>query len=219
MMLACSALIFDFDYTLADSSRGVESCINYALQELGFPPVPYETVCQTIGFSLEETYARLTGNPAAQGNEFRRLFIERAEDVMVEGTFILGGIPEAIETLRKDFTLGIVSTKFRRRIEAILNREGMRDPFAVIVGAEDVIRHKPDPESLLLALEKLDVSPEEAVYIGDSIVDATAAQSAGVRFIAVLSGVTERNAFQGFDVLQFLESAKDLPGWVRDTSG
>jgi phosphoglycolate phosphatase len=214
-MLACSALIFDFDYTLADSSRGVESCINYALQKLGSPPVSYETACQTIGFSLEETYAQLTGNPASQGSEFRRLFIERAEDVMVQGTFMLDGIPEAIETLREGFTLGIVSTKFRRRIEAILDREGMRDPFAVIVGAEDVTRHKPNPESLLLALDQLDISPLEAVYIGDSLVDATAAQSAGVRFIAVLSGVTEKEAFQGFDVLQILEGVKDLPGWIK----
>ena len=78
------------------------------------------------------------------------------------------------------------------------------------MGGEDVSRHKPDPESLLLAMEQLGVGPEEVLYVGDSVSDARAAQRAGVRFVAALSGPTPREAFEGDAVYAVIESLIDL---------
>ena len=55
------AIIFDFDYTLADSSRGVIDCIKYALHALGLPSVSDKLACQTIGLSLGDTLIQLVG--------------------------------------------------------------------------------------------------------------------------------------------------------------
>jgi phosphoglycolate phosphatase len=209
-------IIFDFDYTLADSSRGVLSCNNYALAKLGFPETTYQSSCQTIGLSLWETYAYLTGEPAEEGNEFHRLFIERAEEVMADSTALFDETPTAIQALKaQNYTLGIVSTKFRYRIETILRRERFLHPFDVIVGGEDVSVHKPDPESLLLALDNLGASPVNTIYIGDSVVDAKTAENVGIPFIAVLSGVTPKQAFIGYEVVKILKSVRDLPGWIQ----
>jgi phosphoglycolate phosphatase len=93
-------IIFDFDYTLADSSHGVLSCNNYALAKLGFPETTYQVSFRTIGLSLWETYAQLTGEPAQEGDEFVRLFIEHAEVVMADNTVLLDETPAAIRALK-----------------------------------------------------------------------------------------------------------------------
>ena len=212
-----TTIIFDFDYTLADSSRGVFSCINYGLSNLGRPRTSYEAACQTIGLSLQETFAALTGEPPEDGREFARLFVERAEEVMADHTILFDKIPETIQKLKSlDYRLGIVSTKFRYRIETILRREDLLAPFETIIGGEDVVKHKPDPESLLLALSTLEVSTKESLYIGDSVVDAQTAQSVGVPFIGVLSGVTTLEEFNGYRKVGILNSISYLPGWLLD---
>jgi phosphoglycolate phosphatase-like HAD superfamily hydrolase len=89
-----------FRLPLADSSLGVLSCKNYALAKLGFPETTYQVSCRTIGLSLWETYAQLTGEPAQEGDEFVRLFIEHAEVVMADNTVLLDETPAAIQALK-----------------------------------------------------------------------------------------------------------------------
>jgi phosphoglycolate phosphatase len=79
-----------------------------------------------------------------------------------------------------------------------LKREGLLHFLDVIVGGEDVSKHKPDPESLNLAIRKLVLPQEELIYVGDSVTDAKMAKRSGVSFIAVLSGVTPRDAFDAY---------------------
>ncbi len=219
MRTTFNTIIFDFDYTLADSSRGVVSCVNFALENLGFPPTTYKKSCQTIGLSLPETFAYLTGEPAKQGQEFARLFVDQAERVMTDRTVLFPSTPPAIKKLKRlGYQLGIVSTKFRYRIEEILTRDGMLAPFDQIVGGEDVTRHKPDPESLLQALEKLNTFPQNAVYVGDSVTDAKTAANVGLPFYAILSGVTLRTAFSATPVERFFDSVGDLAAWVSENT-
>jgi pyrophosphatase PpaX len=65
---------------------------------------------------------------------------------------------------------------------------GLEDLFGVIVTSEDIEPHKPNPEPLLLALRKLETTPAEAAYVGDSPFDVEAAKAAGLRAIAVTWG-------------------------------
>lgn len=205
-------VVFDFDYTLADSSRGVIACIDFALAELGFPAVSAEAAKQTIGLSLADGFQMLVGpQHVAQSGEFARLFVKRADEVMADLTVLFESAPATIAALKtQGFSLGIVSTKFRYRIEAVLEREGLGDAFDVIIGGEDVAEHKPDPTGLLTAIERLGGVPEGALYVGDSVTDAETARRAGVSFVAVLSGVTPRQAFLGYPVYGILKSLAEL---------
>jgi phosphoglycolate phosphatase len=204
-------VIFDFDYTLADSSRGVLECVNHALRNMGLPTARPEDIKKTIGMSLSNTLATLAGRGNEErSEEFSRLFIERADEVMADMTVVLDDVPRVIGQLKdKGFCLGIVSTKFRYRIETILGRAGLLEPFDVIVGGEDVSRHKPDPEGLLMATERLG-SLESILYVGDSLSDAEAAKRAGLPFVAVLSGVTPRGAFEGYPIHRILNKLSEL---------
>lgn len=206
------AVIFDFDYTLADSSRGVIVCVKFALDQLGLPTVSDEAIRQTIGLSLKDTFLNLTRSKHyAQSQEFARLFTKRADEVMADLTVLFEPVPLTVQLLkRRNIALGIVSTKFRYRIETILSREGLLDEFQVIIGGEDVSEHKPHPKGLLTSIEKIKSSPPRTVYVGDSPTDAETAKRASVPFVVVLSGVTSRDDFKKYEVFSVIESLEGL---------
>jgi phosphoglycolate phosphatase len=207
-----SVVIFDFDYTLADSSRGVLECINHAFKGMDLPKVAAEDAQRTIGLSLTNILVTLAGREhEGRAGEFSRLFVERANEVMTDQTSVFEEVPEVIRRLKDEgVTLGIVSTKFRRRIEETLGRVDLLEPFDVIVGGEDVSRHKPDPEGLLAAIERLGGSPLGSLYVGDSVTDAETARRAGVPFAAVLNGVTPREAFKDYPAYRILDNLGEL---------
>ena len=96
------------------------------------------------------------------------------------------------------------------RVEEVLQREAMLQAFACVLGAEDVPAFKPDPSGLQLALQRLHVTAADAIYVGDTTIDAEAAANAGLRFVAVLSGPTTRSDFEGFATAAILETVGAL---------
>ena len=192
-----AAVLFDFDFTLADSSEGIVTCINYALSQMGLRESPTGDIIKTVGLYLPEALVELKGEAyRPRGDEFMRHFTRRADEVMMDGTFLLPGAEYVLRSLsRLGYRLAIVSTKYRYRIESILDRDGLRDTVEIVVGGEDVGRHKPDPEGLVIASERLGVPLDGCVYIGDSQVDARAAEAVGMSFIALMSGATTRDVF------------------------
>ena len=214
MPLRFADLLFDFDYTLADSSAGAIDCANHALRQLGLSPASPEQIRRTIGLSLHATLRQLAGDGHdGQADAFSRFFIERAEQIMVDCTVLLPGIsPILAELSQAGARLGIVSTKYRRRIESILQRDGLLDLFDVIVGGEDVPVHKPDPDGLLTAVDKMGAVPENALYVGDSPTDAETARRAGIPFAAVLTGVTPASAFDPYRPCDLFADLSALAG-------
>ena len=207
------SVIFDFDYTLADSSPGVIECINFALHTMGHERVSNEAACRTIGLSLAETFLTLGEHHEPERcHEFHELFVQRAEDVMVQSTVLYETVPAMVEALvRRGLRLGIVSTKYRRRIHDVLQRESLLHGFQVVIGGDDVEQHKPHPEGLFEAMKRLECSPASVLYVGDSLVDAELAKRAGVPLVIVLSGVTPRDHFDTYKPVAVLENISQLP--------
>ena len=208
-----TSVIFDFDYTLADSSAGEVECVNYALRAMNLPPAANSDIHTMIGVSLPETFRRLTREAnQTRSDEFVELFIKRADEVMLNYIVLFDSVRPAVKQLiANGLTLGIVSTKYHRRIEAFLKREKLTDVFNIIIGGEDVTAHKPDLTGLLMALDKLGKPPSQSIYVGDSVVDAETAQRAGVPFVAVLSGVTLKEAFRNYTPLAVIDNLRSLP--------
>ena len=208
------AVLFDFDFTLADSSVGIIACINYGLTRLGLPEAPDDEIMKTIGLYIPEALVVLAGEEhRPKGQEFFGYFTEKADDVMAGGTEIFPATGLVIPALAGlGYRVGIVSTKFRYRIEAMMQDAGLFDCLNVIIGGEDVTRHKPAPDSLIKAAGRLDLGVEDCVYVGDSDVDAGAAQSAGMRFVAVLSGTTSAETFERYPSVAVLPGVGSLVG-------
>jgi len=189
--------LFDFDLTLADSSVAIVECTEHALRQLNCAPAPPVQIRSVIGLSLPAMFRALTGDEReGRARAFARHFVERADEVMVPSTRIYPQVPELFARLgEQGLAIGIVSSKFRYRIDAILALSGLRSYVDVLVGGEDVQRHKPDPEGLLFALARLELPAASAVYVGDHAVDAQAAARAGVAFIGAVSGMTSFDAW------------------------
>jgi phosphoglycolate phosphatase len=207
------AVVFDFDLTLADSSAGAVECVNHALAVLGLPCAAPERIVATIGLSLADTLRTLTGIDSPEiAARFLGHFVERADAVMAESTFVYEHVPPLLASLRRaGLSLGVVSTKYRYRIEKILGRDSLAGHFGVIVGGEDVTRHKPDPMGLTLAVERLGVRGDEALYVGDHPVDAQTARAAGIPFVAVLTGASTIDSFAPWKTRAVLRHVGDLP--------
>jgi HAD superfamily hydrolase (TIGR01509 family) len=109
------------------------------------------------------------------------------------------GVPEALAAIRAaGVTVGLVTGKSHGAWEVTRDLLSLGD-FAVFVGDEDVSEPKPSPDGLRIAIQRLGVSPGDAVYVGDSVNDATAAREAGLRFIAAL----------------WAKSPEELPGFLE----
>lgn len=207
-----SAIVFDFDYTLADSSKGAFECINYALQQMGELEQPYEVCCKTIGLSLPETYRFLTNkDDSERADQFHYFFVKKADEIMAPNTELYDGVVELIHRLKgAGFVLGILSTKFRYRICQILDRYDLTGQFSVIVGGEDVRDHKPHPEGVFSFLSEVSMTQEEVVLVGDSLVDAEVARRSGIDFLAVLTGTTSADDFSDYSPVAIVNSVTEI---------
>lgn len=204
--------LFDFDYTLADSSRGIVTCFQIVLNRHGYTKVTEEAIKRTIGKTLEDSFSILTGiTDAEQLIGLRKEYSTEAATYMNPNTFLF---PDTIPTLQRlksqDAKLGIISTKYRYRIQSFLDEKVPYDCFSIIVGGEDVSSHKPDPEGLIYAINKLGVSSQEVIYVGDSIVDAETAQAARVTFVGVTNRVTTAEELRQYPHLKIISSLSDL---------
>jgi|TARA_Y100000310_G_scaffold228044_1_gene230292 phosphoglycolate phosphatase len=206
-------LSFDFDYTLADSSDGTVVCANYAMAALKMQQCSPSLIKRSVGLSLEKTFEFLSGfvssSPAAA--EFKRHFLDRAEQVMLQHIHFYSGTRTALDALKREgHYISIVSTKFKQRIEEALERDGL-DPFIDdIVGGDCVQKNKPDPEGLLLAMQSSGIPADRTIYVGDSVSDGECAQRAGVTFIAILSGTTSASQLTEWNPSRVLDSVEQL---------
>ena len=195
-----NTVIFDFDYTLGDTTNGIVLSAQCALEQMGEEERTYEEIKKTIGLSLSETYKALTGNmEEARADRFFALFKEKADEVMVDSAELYPGVKDMLVSLREQgYRIGIVTTKFAYRVRNIMKKFDAEKLLDVVIGVGDVTKVKPDPEGLLLAVEQLGVKKEEVLYVGDSYVDAKAAEAARMKFAGVLTGTTMRETFEQY---------------------
>ncbi len=206
------AVVFDFDYTLGDSTNGIVLSINYALSKLGYGERETEAIRKTVGLSLKDTFTVLSGKEDEnEAQAFSKCFKEKADVVMVDNTRIYPGILESLQSLKvRGYKIGIVTTKYHYRIEQILEKYNAAKLIDLIVGAEDVRIEKPNPEGLLWAVDKLSLDKKQVLYVGDSIVDAKTARNAVVDFAGVLTGTTKKEDFLEYNNIFIVNDVNDV---------
>lgn len=210
------AVIFDFDYTLGDTTDGIVLSVNYALEKLGFGMRAEADIRKTVGLSLKDTFIALAGEQNEEHAEaFVKYFREQADLVMVESARLYADTKEVLYRLKKDgYKISIVTTKFRYRIEHILDKFDASHLVDLIVGAEDVKMEKPSPEGLLFAIDSFKLEKDEILYVGDSIVDAKTAENAQAVFAGVLTGTTTADEFKRYRNVFIGERLSDVYNFI-----
>ncbi len=204
------AVLFDFDGTLADSYAAITASVNHVRARYGLPPLGEAEVRPHVGRGAE----RLLEGTVGQGDMAANLAAYRTHhpSVMYEGTRLLPGAGETLRTLRgRGLKLGVCSNKPVTFTRELLGWLGVAGCFDAVLGPEDVARPKPAPDMLLAALQQLEVSPAEALYVGDMTVDIQTARSAGLAVWVVATGSDSPEALAAAKPDRMLQGLCELP--------
>ena len=107
--------------------------------------------------------------------------------------------------------LGLVTAKRHSTVELAFAHVPLGHLFETIVGGDETERHKPDPEPLLLAAERMAARPAETAYVGDSPFDVRAAKAAGMFAVAVTwGGIHDRARLEAEEPDAIADVAEDL---------
>lgn len=187
--------IFDLDGTLLSTLNDLASSTNYALRWAGMPERTIEEVRMFVGngvkLLMERAIPEGVNNPNFEETyaKFREHYMEHNLDT----TRPYDGVPELLHELkRRGKHLAIVSNKFYAATQD-LAKHFFPDTIEVAIGERENIRKKPAPDTVLEALRQLNVSKEDAVYIGDSDVDIMTAKNCGLPCISVLWGFRDKD--------------------------
>lgn len=189
------AVLFDLDGTLIDSYPAIAASVNHVRQQCGLTPLSIAEVTRHVGRGA----AYLLQQTVGQNNLEAHLAAYRQHHVTVlrPMTVLLPGAYETLQELhRRGYRLGICSNKpitFTRELVDHLHLTPFLD---VVLGPEDVTRPKPAPDMLLLALQRLQLAPTDALYVGDMTVDIETARAAHVLVWVVATGSDPVEALQ-----------------------
>lgn len=204
--------LFDFDYTLVNSEKGILMCYRHVLDREGLTDITDDAICRTIGLTLAQGLSILTSSDDADYIEgLRKEYVAFADTCMTENTRFYPQTLPLLKKIKADGAMaGIISTKFRYRIEDKFSREGEEKLIDIIIGMEDISEAKPSPEGILKAVDKLGVNKDRVLYTGDNKVDALAAQAAGVDFAAVTTGTDKSAVFEGLPHVLIAENLSEI---------
>lgn len=195
-MLRYNAVIFDLDGTLLDTLDDLRNAVNYALEQMGFARRSREEVKAFVGNGVAKLMERSVPAGTSPQDTAKALGIFKSyyASHSKELTAPYPGIPETLKALRnRGCRLAVVSNKFDAAVKD-LARDYFPGLMDLAAGENEAIGvpKKPDPTMVLQTLEGLGVSPERAVYVGDSDVDLQTAKNAGLPCISVTWGFRDR---------------------------
>ncbi len=204
------AVLFDLDGTLVDSIALLLASMRHTFHGRTRQPTDAEWI-EGIGTPLPK---QLT--PYVESDEDRERLVNRYRTFQVENhDKLMARYEGVIDTLallyQRGHPMAIVTSKGNAMMERGLKFIGADDYIEVAIGYDSVHIHKPDPYPVKAALEKLEYSADEAVFVGDSPHDVKSGNSAGVITIAALWGPFTKSQLAPFNPTHFLDDIKQLP--------
>ena len=212
------AILFDLDGTLIDTIELILSSARHAFEQWPVRPTDEEWV-RGIGTPLVQqlrAYAANDDQLALLLARYRRYQNEHHDRL----TRCYDDVPDVISALAdRGHQMAVVTSKASPIAHQSLAFVGLDHFFPVVVGYDDTARHKPDPEPVRVALSRLGVSPDDAVFVGDSPHDILAGNAADVMTIAALWGPFDRETLADARPDHFIECMAELPGVLNRAFG
>jgi len=194
-MSSLSAIFFDLDGTLVDSSIGIHNGFTYTFEQLGVPSPDAKTIRGFMGPPLETSFAScLSPNQIELAIQLYRSYYKE------KGVYEAQLFPqtkEILAELAQQYPLYITTTKNTPTAVHMTANFEIEDFFAGIYGSSPQALHKADV--IRQALETHHLAPETVVIIGDTKFDMIGAQETGIKKLAVTWGFGEEKDLMGYN--------------------
>ena len=206
-------IINGFDGTIADTAPGILYCMNTTALSMGYTPVSHEELFGVIGVSVEQGFMKLYGMKEDEieyaMNQYSKLYSIKGEEMIL----IYDGIADSLKKLKENgFKLAIVTQKNEKFINNMLGVYNHIGDLFDTVCATNVELEMTKTDMLRKVCADLEVDPSDAVFVGDSYVDAEAAAEAGVDFVAVLYGwgFRKKEDAQQYNCREYINTAREI---------
>lgn len=207
------AVLFDMDGVLLDALEGSAKAYQEAIVEAGYPKPTIQQIYDVFHLTARNTVKALVKGVSEK--EVDRILELEKHGLTVTELKIPENYIETLEKLSKSYSLCVVSASGKARAEHLLKIAGSLGFFDMIVAIEDYTRPKPHPEPLLTALGKMNLKPEEAIYVGDREADIEAAEAAGMRCIGYLGFAKHELPSAEITTRKFEELPSIIKKWER----
>lgn len=206
------AVLFDLDGTLVDSLPLIFRTYRQVFHDMRIP-WNESSIEKMIGLPLKDIGKYFTGKEVSRFEELYQFYYHQDHDLY---TRLYPGTLEMLSNLEKRrIKLGIVTSKGKPGTTRTATFTGLDNFMDVIITAHDVLKHKPDPEPLLNAVDFLGVHISRTIYIGDSSFDILTGRSAGARTLGVTWGLATREELESLRPEGMLNRWEELLNYVR----
>lgn len=209
-------IVFDWDGTLANSTKMIADCMRLASQDAQLPVPDQATACQVIGLGLSEAVHALFGEISQDQydiltNRYKYYYYSRDEE-----TVLFDGVFDALKNLKRlGFDLAVATGKGRRGLNKSLELSGL-DVFIDASRTVDECFSKPHPQMLDDLMDQMVTLPERTLMIGDTSFDMQMAQNASVNRIAVTYGAHSLEKLLPFSPLAHFDQFSKVNAWILE---
>jgi phosphoglycolate phosphatase len=182
-------VILDMDGTMVDTLPGIAHSVGVAMVAAGLPAPSPEFVRLNIGGGARNLVRQVLGPERAdQTDDILRAFAEHYDANAEWGTSLYPNVAETLEHLHGQVKLAVATAKSRAGTERVIDHLGLGGCFDQVVTMTEMVRPKPDPYCVELILDRLGLTPQRTLLVGDTVTDMGTAANAGLRAVAVTYG-------------------------------
>lgn len=203
-------VLFDLDGTLLDTLADLTDATNYALRSLGYPERTIAEVRSFVGNGAGRLMAKAVPEGVDSAPALAAFQKYYADHCRIK-TGAYPGIMEALEKVRQEYPVAIVSNKPDGAVKILCQQYF---PGIYAQGETADIPRKPAPNMVKAAMAAIGV--DTCIYVGDSEVDVLTAKNAGVPCLSVLWGFRDKAEIIAAGGTHFCEKPEDLPRMLDD---
>ncbi len=212
-------ILFDLDGTLLDTLQDLTDSVNYAMDQFGCPHVTAVQVRAYLGNGARQLiYLSLPENRRGETDAVLAVYKGWYDGHCQIKTAPYGGIPQALEQLKGDFAVAVVSNKPDSAVKPLC---AQYFPGLYALGEAAGCPRKPAPDMLYKAMDA--IGTRKCIYVGDSEVDVLTAKNAGIPCVAVSWGFRDRIDLENAGAQYICDDPSNLPQLVeriaKDTYG
>lgn len=216
--MAKRLVIFDLDGTLLDTISDLATAANHALQCLGYPVHPTETIRTFVGNGINKLLERsLPEGDRTEANvmRMREHFIPYYNEHNADLSCPYPGVSDLLRWLQESgVMIAVASNKYQAATERLVAHYFPEIRFVKVYGQRTDVPIKPDPTVVMEIMEQAGVERNEVLYVGDSGVDMQTGRNAGVDTVGVSWGFRPKSELESFSPMAIVDHAEDLKKYV-----